>query len=686
MHLKSYPKLMRSELRLDAAGVQTSSQRSSLFVSQQGALLKTCSSNHGNISSSRLPFSVISTNTLRCSNGTNSNIGSNVASLRLRASSSITLQLLPPPPGCENDTLRLYQTATEDVDAPLDIWTVIKPGHVREKIAIFASEEGRTDGARGSEHTSTSSSGGRDRAPLVCTNHSTMSGLTRAVKAKGSWEENCSAKRRRRSGSNQNQNLQQDQRTQVLDAQQHNHNSSPRRSDSTQTPGSRRCGDEAVTAAEEEEQKVSVVEMVAFLEQRASEQQLDCKPVLALQRSSTTITLSRPLPSEVKEGSEVREGSEDRGEEPESVKVSDMVAKLESECLRRKTEGDLSRSNSLRRMVGRVLLTAGDQGSSVTSSMTSSSSSLLGAQSPSREPISCSETASALTTPPSSLSGEAQEVGVGGALERQSTVTESQTVILPPQPEEAEPVPGLLFLSLPPAASACTDSIPPPKDSEPRPPHHRTTFDQEPAPSQPRPLAVSPSPDSGSQSEKRRWRKSGGGQEGEVVGASPCSAAVPLGRRASVSQDFLEMRQRLQQLLEPQPYLAVLPHHLLVKIFLLLPTQSLAALKCTCHYFKFVIENYGVRPADSLWVSDPRYRDDPCKQCKKRYGRGDVSLCRWHHKPYCQALPYGPGYWMCCHGAHRDAPGCNVGLHDNRWVPAFHSINVPIYRRSHDDD
>lgn len=147
------------------------------------------------------------------------------------------------------------------------------------------------------------------------------------------------------------------------------------------------------------------------------------------------------------------------------------------------------------------------------------------------------------------------------------------------------------------------------------------------------------------------------------------------------------MRQRLQQLLEPQPFLAVLPHHILLKIFSLLPTQSLTALKCSCNYFRFIIEDYGVRPADSLWVSDPRYRDDPCKQCKRRYVRGDVSLCRWHHKPYCQALPYGPGYWMCCHGARRDMLGCNVGLHDNRWVPAFHSINVPIYRsRRHHDD
>uniref|UniRef100_A0A3P8RNC4 F-box protein 34 n=1 Tax=Amphiprion percula TaxID=161767 RepID=A0A3P8RNC4_AMPPE len=459
-------------------------------------------------------------------------------------------------------------------------------GHVREKIAIFASEEGGGR-ARVSERTSTSSSSSQDRA----------------------------AKRRRRSGNNQN--LQQDQRTS---------------SDATQCPaGGQRDGE--VMSAEEEEQKVSVVEIVAFMEQRANEQQPDSKPLLALQRSSTTITLSRAPPPVVREGSEVK------GEEPESIKVSDMVARLESECLRRRTEGDLSRNNSLRRTVGRVLLAAAGHGSAPDHSSapcqpSSPSSSLTSPVAPSSSSSPLPATpASALTTTPSpglttppsgELVGTSQQVG--------GTVTE--TVAPPPSSEEAEPVPGLLFLTPP---SAETDS---------------------------------------------ELQKTDVVQAEEVVGV-----ASPLSRRASASQDFLVMRQRLQQLLEPQPYLAVLPHHLLVKIFLLLPTQSLAALKCSCHYFKFIIENYGVRPADSLWVSDPRYRDDPCKQCKKRYGRGDVSLCRWHHKPYCQALPYGPGYWMCCHGAHRDAPGCNVGLHDNRWVPAFHSINVPIYRRSrnHDD-
>lgn len=661
MHLKSYPKLVRSEVHLDAPGVQTASQRSSLFLSQQGGLLRTCSGNHGNVSSSRLPFSVISTNTLRCTNATTC---SSVASLRLKAPSSAALQLLPPTPGCENNSPGLYQNTAEDADAPLDIWAVIKPGHVREKIAIFASEEGRVDGARASEHTSTGSSVGRDRTPAVLVNHGAMTGLSRAVKAKGSWEENSSAKRRRRSGNSQN--LQQNQRAQVQDTQQLALKLSPRSSDASQRPaGGQQDGE--VMSAEEEEQKVSVVEIVAFMEQRANEQQPDSKPLLALQRSSTTITLSRAPPP-------VREGSEVKGEEPESVKVSDMVARLESECLRRRTEGDLSRNNSLRRTVGRVLLAAADQGSapdhssapcqpssSLTSPVAPSSSSSPLPAALSREPISCRQTiraetpASALTTPPS----PALTTPPSGELvveSQQAGEAVRETVAPPPSSEEAEPVPGLLFLT-PPSAET---------DSKLHPP------------------AVSPSPsDSTSQSEKRRRRrKTDIVQSEEVVGV-----ASPLSRRASASQDFLVMRQRLQQLLEPQPYLAVLPHHLLVKIFLLLPTQSLAALKCSCHYFKFIIENYGVRPADSLWVSDPRYRDDPCKQCKKRYGRGDVSLCRWHHKPYCQALPYGPGYWMCCHRAHRDAPGCNVGLHDNRWVPAFHSINVPIYRRSrnHDD-
>ncbi|XP_034535068.1 F-box only protein 34 [Notolabrus celidotus] len=632
----------------------------------QGVLLRSRSSNHG--SGGRVPLSVLSTNTLGYSDMANQS----VFSVHLKVSPCAPPQR---PPQTENAALRLHQTTPGDAETSLDIWTVIKPGHVREKIAIFAAEGQRTEAA--------SSSDSRDRTPSVCQSHAPMAGVIRAVKAKGSWEENCSAKRRRRSGHNLT--LQQDQRTRVLNKQQFAKPAPTLRSDMTQQSNGVRRAQE-VTA--EEEQKVSVGEMVAFLEQRASEQP-DSKPLLTLQRSSASITLSRAPPPELRDDSEVL------GEESESVKVSDMVAKLESECLRRRAEGDLSRSNSLRRSVGRVLLATGDQSpapyqrvssqSSVKSSVTSSStySSLLGVHPAGKEPISCSETPTASTmTPPSS---PRQAMPPSGAAGEKDEVSGLQGGATPHTAlcEVAEPLPGLLFLSpaaetRSPSGPVSLPSVPAPLPSGPAPPFtdrqhssYRTTCDH-----RPRPFV--PCSSCGSQSERRRLS-----EHEQVVCLIPCSA-VPPGRRASASQDFLLMRQRLQQLLEPQPYLLVLPHHVLVKIFLLLPTQSLAALKCSCQYFAFVIDSYGVRPADSLWVSDPRYRDDPCKQCKKRYCRGDVSLCRWHHKPYCQALPYGPGYWMCCHGAHRDALGCNVGLHDNRWVPAFHSINVPIYCR-HDN-
>ncbi|XP_063038811.1 LOW QUALITY PROTEIN: F-box only protein 46 [Melospiza melodia melodia] len=135
-----------------------------------------------------------------------------------------------------------------------------------------------------------------------------------------------------------------------------------------------------------------------------------------------------------------------------------------------------------------------------------------------------------------------------------------------------------------------------------------------------------------------------------------------------VSHDFLEIRFKIQRLLEPRQYMLLLPEHVMVKIFSYLPTQALAALKCSCHYFKSIIETFGVRAADSRWNRDPLYRDDPCKQCKKRYERGDVSLCRWHPKPYHHDLPYGRSYWMCCRRTDREAPGCRTGLHDNNWV------------------
>ncbi|KAM4541769.1 F-box only protein 34 isoform 1-T5 [Odontesthes bonariensis] len=676
MHLKSYPKVTCSELHLDTAGIQISPQWSGQFVNQQGRLPRTFSSNHGNFSNGRLPFSIISTNTLRRTSTTNSiNSNNGVTALQLKVPPNPTPHLLPSQPGSENDSPGLYRTRAEDTDAALSIWTVITPGHVREKIAIFASEGRCKDGAGSCEHTSASSLCSHDRTLMACTNTNAMTGVSRAVKAKGSWEEKSTAKRRRRSANSQK--LQQDQRTQVMDEQ-----TAPPQSDPALRPGRGLCrgelGQLGAGEGDEDKHKVSVVEMVAFLEQRASEQQPDLKPLLTLQRSSTTITLCKMTPPEIK------------GEEPENIRVSEMVAKLESECLRRRTEGGLSRSNSLRRTVGRVLLAAGDQiftpcqppsPPSSAPSAPSPPSAAAPSEPLSQKPISFSQKlrvgvpALTLATPPSPgvmapFSGGLVVDGVRDV--HAGSVSEKQMVAPPLQCEREEPLPGLLFLPCAETALA--------------PPHYRTSFYLQPEWAHSPPALVSPAPCGSDGQLEKKGSAAGRAPEEEVVGVPPCFAAVPLGRSASVSQDFLELRQRLQQLLAPQPYLLVLPHHLLVKLLLLLPTRSLAALKCTCSYFNFIIQNYGVRPADSLWVSDPRYRDDPCKQCKKRYGPGDVSLCRWHHKPYCQALPYGPGYWMCCHGARRDAPGCNVGLHDNRWVPSFHSINVPIYRGSCNHD
>lgn len=151
-----------------------------------------------------------------------------------------------------------------------------------------------------------------------------------------------------------------------------------------------------------------------------------------------------------------------------------------------------------------------------------------------------------------------------------------------------------------------------------------------------------------------------------------------------VSHDFLEIRFQIQRLLEPRQYMLLLPDHITVNIFGYLPTRSLAALKCTCHYFKVLIESYGVRAVDSRWNQDPLYREDPCKQCKRQYERGDVSLCRWHPKPYHHDLPYGRSYWMCCRRTDKDTPGCRVGLHDNNWVQQPADGSQPVRTKRED--
>ncbi|KAM9786596.1 F-box only protein 34 isoform X1 [Syngnathus typhle] len=385
----------------------------------------------------------------------------------------------PPPLRCP---------AKDDPDALLDVCAVIKPGHVREKIALFASDPGS-----------------------LCANRAPS---TRPAKVKGSWRENNDGKRRRRSGA-----------TRTL------------RRDSDSLPGNRLPADASTPSLE---QKVSVGAIVAFLEERRSG--------TGFAGTGFTVTRTPPLP-----------------EDTESVRVSDVVAKIE--CLQRRNVGGVSTSPRIWARHVRVTVC----------------------------PV-CPA-----PSPPSSPSFDAWD---SDPIERSRSPSSAGIALPPPSLEETEPLPGLLFLSTPPYILS----------------------------------------DEATAAEQKR-----------------------------ASDDFAEIRQRLSELLEPPVTLATLPQDVLLGIFVLLPTRSLAALKCTCSYFKLVIENYGVRPADSLWVADPRYHNDPCKKCKRRYGRGDVSLCRWHHKPYCQALPFGPGFWLCCHRLRRDAPGCNMGLHDNRWVPTLHS-------------
>ncbi|XP_041704036.2 F-box only protein 34 [Coregonus clupeaformis] len=818
MHLKPYPKLQKKELHLESSqdsqrGLHHVSQQGALSLRTEWgvrpavALVGSPSSGLGPCTA-RSPLSVISTNTLCCSNNNNGgsnhhnnsthgNRGSGLQTSRLSGSggdvfhSSTTwarrktsetsftttssLLLLSTSSctsstgsvGSENQEASLsisYQG--EDGEGPLDIWAVIKPGNTKEKIAIFASPQchsGLVNGGGGGESVREAREG-----DLV----SRSSVRTVSVKIKSCWEDEGGsvAKRKRRSGHRGHHQDRDKQSPRALETQSplSPTENSPVEMSLSESPRVPECGEvvvgeggEQVCRVEGEEgsdtgtgKALSVVELVAFLEQRASDKQGDSKPVSL--RSSTSITLSRglSLTLELQQPRAPDQSPQATEEEAECVKVSDMVAKLESECLKRQSVtregsgsgGELSRNNSLRRRVGRVLLAGADACSISAQPPTSPTGPHHGLEettgvqhlhaSPSEgrpsvstiytdklAPSSCHEAAhwASCSSDPASPShsvdsgcgasihvvSEPEEIcEAQGQQEGSMVVDAGQDLHFQLQSEQArasssslqseEPLPGMLFFSHPlPSQPALEQqhTLPHPDNTHT---HTHTTLDTESSPKLTRDL-VEPSKTQPCDpaitsllletiSHSENWAKEEDEREEKAVSEGEGSAfsrceTVPFPLRRLVSHEFLEMRFKIQLLLEPQQYMAFLPHHIIVKMFCMLPTESLAALKCTCLYFKFLIESYGIRPADSRWVCDPRYKDDPCKQCKKRYGRGDVSLCRWHHKPYCQALPYGPGYWMCCHGSHKDTPGCNVGLHDNRWVPAFHSINMPIYKK-----
>ncbi|XP_078240178.1 F-box only protein 34 isoform X1 [Pogona vitticeps] len=611
----------------------------------------------------------------------------------------------------------------DDGEGPLDIWAVVKPGNTKEKIAFFAAQQ--------------------------CSDHRVSS-----MKSKSSWDiEGRATKRRKKS----------------LDIKRAKVHLERAREASGRCPPPEpfACSIEHCSVHNVNEsgeggfpgRPLSVVEMVAFLEQRASVLLAgctkNCPSASAMTRGpGQSKAQSAPAPGPFpalgapEAPSEKDPSASGDGEaQAEPVRVLEMVARLESECLRRQSEqeaGSLSRNNSFRRNVGRVLLAsgtapepeAGEASSGVLrreecggeddswgskcslsvehglweSPLTDQSSSLPGPHDRKNEAKLCQGDADKAGGPPCN-SGEItapRPFAYPEAVPRRPCDWQSRSPAPDGTPREPTACPDLspnvqmrgsvsISLSVARAEPGCRKSQLPDsscgEDALPGRLFLLLSAHEIPGEIQPEDEEASPEERSGIAAGKDaspvEEPHSASHVSGGILPSPPEGALQSVGSpglKRQRSHDFLETRFKIQQLLEPQQYLVFLPHHIIVKIFGLLPTRSLVALKCTCGYFKFVIEYYNIRPADSRWVRDPRYREDPCKQCKKKYIRGDVSLCRWHPKPYCQALPYGPGYWMCCHRSQKSVPGCKLGLHDNHWVPACHSFNRAIHKKSREMD
>ncbi|TSO25181.1 F-box only protein 34 [Bagarius yarrelli] len=679
MHLKPYPKPQDKDLYQGRGQDGTGN-----FVGQRGVLKtewgdgQACSlpSLPGNGTVNRCPLGVISNNTLRCTINNSSILpkktsgGFSHSWARSRTSFSTTtlsssLVRLTSLTSMENeDALGIYQG--EDGEGSLDIWAVIKPGNTKEKIAIFTAQK--------CSHTERISNDEASEKLEIAKDLRTV-----LTKSKGCWDSDWSMAKRRKWSGNADKS-----RCITPPAQKSEFCTALLNSNKNLNASSSIAGDTVKTDGEEGGKAVSVVEMVAFLEQRASDRH-ECPKRQSLQ-SSSTITLTKgplllPQAEQVSKGPHLPEVNEDE----ESVRVLDMVAKLESQCLSRQSlreGGDLSRNNSLRRRVGRVLLAGCEPYSAVLPSQVAlpshtrdESADSSSQQVASNVDIHRSPPEACVSVHTEHFAPRCRNIGVQETCVKVDTLNSLCTLTNADSSEthsgNEEPLPGMLFFAPAPQEQRCcsiSKMISVSQNTENFKNHH-DGYKQ----------ALEPPSADVALGEEYMEKLVDHQDLKEMEEEYNNRDSVPL--RRLVSHEFLETRFKIQLLLEPQQYMAFMPHHIIVKIFSFLPTESLAALKCTCHYFKFIIESYGVRPADSRWVSDPRYKDDPCKQCKKRYDRGDVSLCRWHHKPYCQSLPYGPGYWMCCRGSHKDTPGCNVGLHDNRWVPVFHSINMPIYKK-----
>lgn len=588
----------------------------------------------------------------------------------------------------------------EDGGGPLDIWAVVKPGNTKEKIAFFAAHQ--------------------------------CSSRIGSMKIKSSWDiDGRATKRRKKSGDLKKAKIQLERMRDV--------------NGKSCQPEPFACGIEHCSVHYVSDagdgvyagRPLSVIQMVALLEQRASALLASCAKTCT--NSSAIVRLSgqaragapAPEPGSAPAACEepTEKGNPEVGEsQSEPVRVLDMVARLESECLKQQSQrepGSLSRNNSFRRNVGRVLLANGaqaDQDKTDRSAPEAPGTQLTPARSAS---VDCGPSRADHCSPrgdqawdsappgcPSAPASVGSEPGQPSAVKNSDRYDVEMTEELARSPFPSHPCPQATALPLAAVScvsgelvplssqspelrrkeslcisitvakvetgqpsAACEDPLPgmlfflPPGQHQPQCGSLNESTAREPSEAcRPEATAREPAPTTAGEPPASPL------QTAPLPEASAC--------KKQVSHDFLETRFKIQQLLEPQQYMAFLPHHIMVKIFRLLPTKSLVALKCTCCYFKFIIEYYNIRPADSRWVRDPRYREDPCKQCKKKYVKGDVSLCRWHPKPYCQALPYGPGYWMCCHRSQKGFPGCKLGLHDNHWVPACHSFNRAIHKKA----
>ncbi|XP_067895284.1 F-box only protein 34-like [Heterodontus francisci] len=726
MHLKPYPKLQKKDASLEsnqeAHGGLCSSQHATVRVDRcQSTYNKQscCKSVTVSTVASHIslwcprPFGFISQNKM-C----NMRNPADILTCKGRKK-HMSEKILPP---------SIHQ---EEGEAALDIWAVIKPGNTKEKIAFFAAHQ--------------------------CNNR------TGSMKIKSSWDtEVTTAKRRRKSADLEKVKIQ------------------PMRIKDSVKDVDRRClhADPPTTSSSEENSSVnsdkqngdglchsslSVAEMVAFLEQRANSLLSDGS------KTFTNANAILPAIAHSKGGSPSSEAISATGPEfglshkktiennklpGEYVRVIEVIAKLESECLKNQNDRNgesLSRNNSFRRGVGRVLLTSPHQSEQSTRSTEFITTSTgvpkipdnIGENKEQYSHVStsctkpCTESPEDATNVPSlanNISGVvldlfnkdssltckeatlpnntrevfSSDVGVpvescnspsqcwetdnkfvsnftlpgngmgeyannfivdeelvscmvnGNLFSRMNGAAKCTSVTRSNQEETnpcEEPLPGELFFTLEQSHMENLDS------------NENTTEElQDVAQCKDAFLTAK------SRTFDRNCLEANQGNSLLSFGTTCPSLTEPFPLRRQVSHEFLETRFKIQQLLEPRQYMAFLPHHIMVKIFMFLPTKTLAALKCTCHYFKFIIENYDIRATDSRWVCDPRYKDDPCKQCKKHYSKGDVSPCRWHSKPYYKVLPYGRSYWMCCWQTEKDSPGCKIGLHDNNWVQSCNHI------------